>query len=176
MSEFICKIADFDELIRKCDYEINRHPNNNLWVVSKENAITCFNENSKIMYIGILDNEIVCEATAVIKIEGMSKEVLNSEKLFDENTAYLCAFRTNKNVEGKGYFSKLYKFMENDLKRKGFKRLTLGVEPCEVRNIQIYFHLGFTTYVKTTIEELPAKDEHSLPKQEIINYYSKTID
>jgi len=32
--------------------------------------------------------------------------------------AYLAAFRTNKEYEGKGFFSKLYKFMENDLKEK----------------------------------------------------------
>lgn len=42
--------------------------------------------------------------------------------------------------------------MENDLKKRCFNYLPLGVEPCEIRNIQIYFKLGFTKYIKTEYE------------------------
>ncbi len=42
--------------------------------------------------------------------------------------------------------------------------LSLGVEPNEVRNIQIYFHLGFTKYIKTNKEN-----------ELVINFYKKKI-
>ena len=82
--------------------------------------------------------------------------------------AYLAAFRTNKEYEGKGYFSKLYRFIENDLKDKGYTELCLGVGPEAVRNIEIYFHLGFTEYIKTLIE-------CDSSKEDVILFYKKKI-
>ena len=83
--------------------------------------------------------------------------------------AYLAAFRTNKEYEGKGYFSKLYKFIENDLKQRGYLELSLGVSPEETRNIEIYFHLGFKEHIKTLIEHENSK------KEEVILFYKKKI-
>ena len=60
----------------------------------------------------------------------------NKEGLIGDEKAYLTAFRTNKKFENQGYFSKLYKIIENDLKKKSFWSLTLSVELCEIRNIQ----------------------------------------
>ncbi len=59
--------------------------------------------------------------------------------------------------------------MENDLKQKGFTTLTLGVEPSETRNIQIYFNWGFVNYIKTSYERYPNGDEI------LVNYYKKEL-
>lgn len=59
--------------------------------------------------------------------------------------------------------------MENDLKEKGYKTLTLGVEPSKVRNIQIYFKWGFTKYIKTDYEYYPNGEKA------IVNYYKKDV-
>ena len=48
------------------------------------------------------------------------------------------AFRTIEDYQGKGYFSKLFKYMIDDLKNKGYKRVTLGVEPEETKNKKRY--------------------------------------
>ena len=61
-------------------------------------------------------------------------------------------------------------FMENDLKSKGFKSLTLGVEPKEVRNIQIYFNWGFTKYIKTGF------CKYANGEVAIVNYYEKELN
>ena len=175
MDDYICKIATLDEVIEKCDYENKRHPNNNIWVVFKENAIKGFYNQSKIMYIGKLNNEIICEATAIVDELGFEGDITNFKDLLSDERAYLSGFRTNKEYEGKGYFSKLFQYMIRDLKAKGYTEVCLGVEPCEVRNMQIYFKYGFTNYLKTSIEYLPKEDEYSLPKEEIINYYYKKI-
>jgi len=171
----ICKVADLEEIIKRMEYLIEIHPNNNVWVCAKENAVRGYNEKSRVMYIGVLDGKIICEATAYIDEKAFVGDIQDIDGLLSEKRVYLSGFRTNKEYEGKGYFSKLYRYMENDLKEKGYRELCLGVEPSEVRNMQIYFRFGFINYIKTSIEYLPAKDENSKPKQEIINYYYKEI-
>ena len=37
----------------------------------------------------------------------------------------------------KDYFSKLFKFMIDDLKTRGYRKVTLGVEPNETKNVEI---------------------------------------
>lgn len=81
----------------------------------------------------------------------------------------MTAFRTNKEYEGKGYFSKLYKFMEEDLKRKGYSSLTLGVEPDEIRNKKIYNHYGFVEQIKNAKEVYPDGTEID------VEYYRKKL-
>lgn len=62
----------------------------------------------------IFNNKIIAEATAIISENDLDMQ--NKEGLIDNKTAYLSAFRTNKEYQNKGYFFSLYKFMENDLK------------------------------------------------------------
>lgn len=169
MDNFICKVANREELLRRWDYLIKIHPNNNKWVEFKENTLKKYDENSIISYLGFLNDEIICEATAYIKESAFIGDISDPSNLLNDNMAYLAAFRTNKEFEGKGYFSKLYHFVENDLKERGYKELSLGVSPEAVRNIEIYFHLGFRDYIKTLIECDQSKEE------EAIIFYKKKI-
>ena len=171
MDNYICKIATIDEMNKKWDYEISQNPNNNAWKVWKKEFIAAVKEGKRISYYGILDGNIICETTAYL-----SKDTLkNSERLIDEKTAYLGAFRTIEDYQGKGYFSILYKYMENDLKQRGYKRLTLGVEPSEVKNMMIYFKYGFINYIKTDIEEYPKENDKKETEKILVNYYSKEL-
>lgn len=99
-------------------------------------------------YYGILDGTIICEATAMFS----PKIVQNSAGLIGDYVVYLPAFRTIEEYQGKGYFSKLMKFMLDDLQQKGVIRVTLGVEPADKRNQKIYAHFGFTEYIKSAVE------------------------
>ncbi len=45
--------------------------------------------------------------------------------------------------------------MINDLKSKGYEKVTLGVEPTETKNLKIYKHLGFNEYIKFAQEAYP---------------------
>ena len=165
MNNYICKIATIDEMNKKWNYEIEKNKDDNSYVVWKKNFIDAVKENKRISYYGILDGKIICEATAYINPDQLD----DSTDLINDKTAYLGAFRTVEEYQGKGYFSKLYKFMEDDLKSRGYKTLTLGVEPSEVKNIMIYFKYGFINYIRTSIEEYPNKEKV------IVNYYSKSI-
>lgn len=175
MEQYICKVANREELLKRWDYLIKIHPDNNSWVMFRKNAIKNFDDGSTISYLGFLNDEIICELTAYIKSSAFEGDISSPSGLLSNEMAYLAAFRTNKEYEGKGYFSKLFKFVENDLKERGYKELSLGVEPEAVRNIEIYFHYGFREYIKTTIEHTPPKDAFSMPKDEFINFYKKKI-
>lgn len=146
-----CKIANEKEMNRKWDYEIANHEDKDNWIIWKEKAIKCFKYGAQIPYYGILDGKIICEATASLTPD----IVQNGEGLVDDNTAYLTAFRTIKEYQGHGYFSKLFKYMINDLKSRGYTKVTIGVEPTELKNKAIYQKYGFTNLIKTGIEEYP---------------------
>ena len=116
MDNFICKVANRYELLKRWEYLVEIHPGNNKWKEFKENALKHYDEESTISYLGFLNDEIICEATAYIKDSAFIGDISEPSGLLSDSMAYLAAFRTNKGYEGKGYFSKLYKFVENDLK------------------------------------------------------------
>ena len=167
MENYICKIATRDELISRWDYLINIHPGKDEWKRFKEMALKNYDENNSISYLGFLNNKSICEITVYIKEEAFIGDIDDSSGLLNDNMAYLAAFRTDKKYEGKGFFLLFYNFVENDLIKKGYIEACLGVEPREVRNIQIYFHLGFKEYIKTIIQYNP--------NEEVVNFYKKKI-
>ena len=143
-------VASLEEMNEKWDYEIEHSKDNkNNWIVWKKENIEYYQRGYLLPYYGILNGKIICEATANIN----PKIVQNM--LVDTNMAYLSAFRTIEEYQGKGYFSKLMKFMLNDLKNKGYMKVTLGVEPTNEKSKKIYEHFGFTEYLKKGVEKYP---------------------
>lgn len=65
--------------------------------------------------------------------------------------------------------------MENDLKQKGYNKLILGVEPSEVRNIQIYFKLGYTNFLKADFDEYEKTTEDGENEKVLLIYYYKDL-
>ena len=150
MKEYICKIATIDEMECKWNNEIKKHKSPN-WKVWKTEAIERVRNGQSIAYYGVLNGKIICEATAMLD----ERIVQNSDDLVDDKTIYLCAFRTVEKYQSKGYFSKLFNFMMNDLKSRGYEKVTLGVEPIETENLKIYQHLGFNEFIKSAKESYP---------------------
>lgn len=152
MQDYICKIANRSEMERKWDDEIaHAQKSRRNWEIWKEKALRQASGKKALPYYGIWKDRIICEATASLCADG----VQNAEGLVDQTTAYLSAFRTIQAFQGKGYFSKLFRFMINDLKSRGYQAVTLGVEPHETENRAIYEHFGFSEYVKTAVELYP---------------------
>ena len=52
MEEYKCKIATKEELIKKHDYEIAKHPNDQKWEEFKKISLNNF--NTRVTYIGLL--------------------------------------------------------------------------------------------------------------------------
>lgn len=150
--QFMCKIASIGEMNTKWDYEIaHSGKDRGNWIIWKKQNIGNRKRGYIIPYYGILDGRIICEATAMIN----PKVVQNSVGLVDGNTVYLSAFRTIDGFRGKGYFSKLFRFMIDDLRQKGYTKATLGVEADDKKNKAIYAHYGFSEYIKFDKEYYP---------------------
>lgn len=150
MQAFVCKIASVDEMERKWNYEIKKNKGPN-WKIWKTESIERVRNAQSIAYYGILNDKIICETTAVLD----KHIVQNSDGLVDDKTAYLCAFRTIEKYQGKGYFSRLFRFMIDDLTSRDYEKVTLGVEPSETENLKIYQHLGFNEFIKSAQETYP---------------------
>lgn len=163
----ICKIASLEEMNIKWEYEIaqsGKYKEN--WIVWKKQNIEKYKQGYIIPYYGILEKIIICEATAMLH----PKVVQNSAGLVGNHTVYLSAFRTIDKFQGKGYFSELFHFMIDDLRHKGFTKATLGVEPADKKNKDIYIHYGFNEYIKSGKEYYP--DGTVID----VEYYGKTLE
>ena len=146
---YICKIASMEEMEQKWDYEISLHSEKENWIAWKAEAMEGARTGRSIPYYGILDGTVICEATAVLNPD------FGQASVKAEHTVELCAFRTNREYRGKGYFSKLMEFLQKDLKQKGYRQAVVGVEPEEKRNREIYRHWGFTEDAGTGTETYP---------------------
>lgn len=163
--KYICKIANIDEIKEKWDYEINNTIDKYNWKIWKEKNIDNFLKGYIIPYYGILDGIIISEATVVLE----SSIIQNLDDLISKDKVYLSAFRTIKEYQNQGYFSKLFKYMINDLKEKGYKKAIIGVEANDIKNKEIYSKYGFNKYIKTAIENYPDGTEI------IVEYYEKIL-
>ena len=146
---YICKIASREEMEQKWDYEIAQHTEKGNWIVWKGEAIENALAGRSIPYYGILDGTVICEATAVLKPD-FGQPAGETDGMVE-----LCAFRTNKEYRGKGFFSRLMDFLQEDLKQKGYTKAVVGVEPEEKLNREIYLHWGFTEPVFSGTETYP---------------------
>ena len=60
--------------------------------------------------------------------------------------------------------------MVDDLRQKGFTKATLGIEPSEEKNKEIYTRYGFTEYIKSGKEYYPNGMVID------VEYYGKTLE
>lgn len=63
------------------------------------------------------------------------------------------ALRIRKAYEGQGHISALIKCMEAYARAHGIRKLSIGVEAAQTRNLGIYLHWGFTRFVTYRLEE-----------------------
>ena len=163
------KIANIDEVKEKWDYEIKIHPENLLYYKAANEFINEIKNGTRISYIAKLNNKIICDLTVIVKEKGILNEAKYYNDLVSDKRVFLCGLRTIKEYQGKGYFSKFYKYVENDLKEKGYKEISLSVNIKETKNLMMYFKWNYTNYIRTEIRE-GKKDTF------IFNYYYKNID
>lgn len=78
-----------------------------------------------------------------------------------QTTAYLCAFRIKKAYRGQGFGSALMDAALSDLRRRGFRRATIGVN--EARNEAVYRHFGFSVKLKDCFVDPCARDAQMRP-------------
>ena len=165
------RIATSKEVAKQFNYLIDIHEGKEkeMWKLWKENSVEQIKRGSVIPYYGFIGDEAICEAYAVIDTKYYK---LNGDiylRLIDGSTAYLKAFRTRKEYRDQGYFSGLFRFMINDLKKRGYKHVTIGVDHEETKNKSIYKHWKFTEFIGKEREIWTDSSEH------LVEYYLKDL-
>lgn len=80
------------------------------------------------------------------------------------SVANINALRIREAYEGQGHVSALMRLMEQYAALRGYRRLTIGVEARETRNLALYLHWGFRAFVMAAQED-----------GELVLYYAKEL-
>ena len=100
----------------------------------------------------VCDGEPVGEGTLLFAPE--CEAIAGRTVLADGATvANINALRIEKAHEGQGHISAMVRLMEAEAARRGYQRLTIGVEEKEKNNQAIYRHWGYESLVLTEEED-----------------------
>ncbi len=159
--------ATLEELEQWWDNRIAKSPEDNSWVIWKNNFIE-ENLNGKRKTFFVFDNnKYIGQGTLLFE---------NQDSIMTGNgKAEIIKLEIIKEERGKGIATKIYQKLKSYAKSVGIKTLTIGVEPCEVRNMQIYFHWGFTNYLQRITETYPPVNENDSGQKITVLCYSQEI-
>ena len=140
------------------------NPEDDRWVRWKDEYIGYHQAGKSATFAVIVDGTPVGEGTLLFS--PACKAINGRTALADgETTANVNALRIRKEHEGKGHISTLMRLMEQYAAARGYRCLTIGVEAKETRNLAIYLHWGYRTYVMSALED-----------GELVLYYGKQIE
>ena len=143
--------------------DIAKHPGDERYVRWKSQYIEN-NLNGKCTTFVVVDGENPIGQITILFSPDCSP-VKNKPLLCDGiSIANMNAFRIEKQYEGQGHVSKLVKMAEDYAKNQGIKTLTIGAEAKESRNLGIYLHWGYNTFVM-----------HEIYEGDLVIYYKKEI-
>ena len=149
VKEYRYQEASMADLDLRWDKNIADNLGDDRWIAWKSSTIENNKNNKCKSFVVLYGEEPIGEGTLV----------------FSPQSAEINALRIDKQYEGMGHISKLVKIMEQYARDKGYKTATIGVEPKETRNLAIYLHWGYDTFVKSSISEIE--------EEGLILYYSK---
>lgn len=144
--------ATLEDLNRAWDYQIYQNPNEPRIQRWRDSYISRNIHNRAATYVAVIEDEPVGEVTLDYYAEAYGNPDLRPKLADGKNTAYVTALRIRKEYEGNGYISALMRFVEEDSKKVGYTRLTIGVGAEETRNLAIYLHWGYNCFVTAEVD------------------------
>jgi len=159
---FLYHPATLPELDAIWDKNIADNPGDDRWAEWKQTAIEN-QRNGDVQTFLVMRGEVpVGEGTLVF-----SPRVLrgNSRLADGAGTVNVSALRMDQPLRGQGHISKLVKVMEQYARDAGYKTITIGVEARETRNLAIYLHWGYGTFVMSEILD-----------GELVLFYAKDLE
>ncbi len=162
------RIATIEELSAWWDAKIEKKPDNPAYKIWKENFVEGnISGERKTFFVFDENQQYVGQGTLLLK----SKDKV----MTDVGKAEIVKLEINPEHRGKGIATKIYQAIEDYAKENKISTLTIGVEPCEIRNMQIYFHWGFTNFLKCTTETFPPTTPGGEGEVITVLCYSKQI-
>ena len=155
------RVATMSDLELLWDANIAANPGDDRWIRWKDEYIG-YNRNGKgVTFAVAVDGVPVGEGTLLLSPD--CGAVAGRTELADGlSVANVNALRIIKAHEGRGHISALMRRMEQWALAHGFRRLTIGVEARETRNLAIYLHWGYCDFVTAAHED-----------GELVLYYAK---
>ena len=161
--EFQYKEATTAELAFIWEKNIAGNPGDDRWVFWKLEAIENHRAGRSKAFVVLRGHEPIGEGTLIFSPEHTA--IRGRTALADGlHVVNVNALRIEKPFEGKGHVSKLVKVMEQYARDRGFPMITIGVEARETRNLGIYLHWGYDTFLFSEMEE-----------DGLVLYYSKKL-
>jgi GNAT superfamily N-acetyltransferase len=169
------------ELLERLHNEaIMRHPGDNRYVVWKEQYIREHVKGLIQTFIAFHYEKIIGEVTVVLSQD--SKIVKRRPELACANLdiVNINALKVEKAYEGQGVASDLMGMALKFAKDRHTNFVTIGVEPTEVRNLQIYQSWGFLEHAWSAVEAYPPKilppaGEKAEQEVYLVVYYMRKI-
>lgn len=160
---FTYRLAASQDLELIWNKNIAENPEDARWVHWKEEYIHYNKTGMARTFVVVYGEEPVGECTLILSPE--CNAVRGRADLADgEKVANINALRIAKEYEGQGHISKLVACVEDCAKEQGITALTIGVEAKETRNLAIYLHWGYDTFVMSETED-----------NELVLYYRKEL-
>ena len=161
------RIATAEEVEAWWDKKIAKAPNDLAYKKWKDIFVNGNKSGERKTFFAFDDEKYIGQGTLLLKGE--------DKVLTGEGKAEIIKLEILPKYRGRGIATKIYKKIEEYAKANGVKILTIGVEPCEVRNMQIYFHWGFVDFLQCTTETYPPKAEGEKGETITVLCYSKKI-
>ena len=112
--------------------------NEELWKKYESQRLKEFNNKEIDVYVIEENEKFIGEITVNYISHDLVAETIPDIRVYFE------AYRIDKKYQGKGLGQKLIEYTINDLKQKGYKEFTIGVEEDNEKAKHIYFKYGFT--------------------------------
>ena len=112
--------------------------NEELWIKYKNQRLKEFENNEIDVYVIEENKKFIGEITVNYISHDLETETIPNIRVYFE------AYRIDKKYQGRGLGQKLMEYVINDLKQKGYKEFTIGVEEDNEKAKHIYFKYGFT--------------------------------
>jgi len=150
--EYVCRPATMEDLERIWEKNIRHNPGDERWASWREEYMSYNRTGMALTYVVVCDGEPVGEGTLLFSPE--CGAIAGRTMLADGmQVANINALRIEKAHEGQGHISAMVRLMEAEAARRGYRRLTIGVEEKEERNQAIYRHWGYERLVLTEVED-----------------------
>ena len=144
--------ATAEEMELVWDRTVAEHPDSPRWAEWRIEYIQNHLTGKSLPFLVLDDGVPIGEGTLLLSPE--CSAVAGRTALCDGGeTANVNALRIRKAYEGQGHISRLVREMEACAARRGIRRLTIGVEAKETRNLAIYLHWGYTRFLFSQEED-----------------------
>ena len=161
---FTYTLAPLPELRQIWQKNIDNNPDDPNWLRWRDEYIYYNTTGMATTFLVLADGDPVGEGTLILSPD--CKAVVGRPiALADgKHIANVNALRIEKAYEGQGHISRMMRELEDHARSLGYTHLSIGVEAREARNLAIYLHWGYRTFLMSEVDD-----------GELILYYAKEL-